>query len=185
MGWLSDFRCDLQRYVDDGLTPGRALLTQQGLWATLEYRLARVARRLPLMGSVFVAWQKCVEATTGISIGHGATIGPGLWITHFGGIIVQDEAVIGRGCHLCQGVTLGRGHGSGGYGAPVLGDDVYVGPSAAVLGKITVGDGAMIGANSVVTRDVPEGAQVWPAPVVIAPADGAPADGAIVAQTGA
>ncbi len=126
MGWLSDFKCDLQRYLDDGLTPGRALLTQQGLWASLEYRLAREGRKLPLMGPVFVASQKLVETVTGISIGHGATIGPGLWITHFGGIIVHDTAVLGGGCHLCQGVTFGRGYGSGGYGAPVIGDDVYV-----------------------------------------------------------
>jgi serine O-acetyltransferase len=168
MRWVNDFKCDLQRYLDDGLTPGRALLTQQGLWATLEYRLARDGRKLPLMGPVFVASQKVVEAVTGISIGHGATIGPGLWITHFGGIVVYDTAVLGDGCHLCQGATVGRGNGTGDC-APVIGDDVYVGPNAAVLGKITVGDGARIGANSVVTEDVPSNAEVWPAPVVLSP----------------
>jgi serine O-acetyltransferase len=177
MGWLSDFRCDLQRYVDDGLTPGRALLTQQGLWATLEYRLARVARDFPLMRPFFAAWQKCVEVVTGISIGHGATIGPGLWITRFGGIIVHDDAVIGRRCHLCQGATVG-------HGAPVIGDDVYVGPHAIVLGRVTVGDGARIGANSVVTRDVPGHSHVWPAPSIVAPAVDVPADRATAERAG-
>lgn len=167
MGWLEDFRQDVQRYVDDGCTPARALLTQQGLWALLEYRMARSARRLPLMGAVFVGWQKLVEATTGISLGHGATIGPGLWIGHFGHIIVHDEAVLGSHCHLCQGVTIGRGVCREGYGVPVIGDDVYVGPNAVVLGSIRVGSGARIAANTVVTETVEDRAFVRPAPAIV------------------
>lgn len=169
MGWLADFRCDVQRYVDDGLTPWRAVLTQQGAWATLEYRLARALRHRPFMGPAFVVWQKCIEATTGISLGHGATIGPGLLITHLSGVIVQDDAVLGRDCHLCQGATIGRGHGTGGYGAPVVGDRVYVGPHVALLGKIAVGNDVRVSANSVVTTDVPEGSSVRPAPAVVTP----------------
>lgn len=171
MGWMDDFRLDLQRYVEDGATPLKAILTQQGLWALLEYRAARAGRAVRPLRPLFVAWQKVVEATTGISIGHGARIGPGLWITHFGGIIVHDDVVVGDGCHLCQGVTLGRGVGTGGYGAPVIGDGVYIGPNAVVLGKITVGDRAEIIANSVVTQDVPADARLRPAPLVVANAD--------------
>jgi serine O-acetyltransferase len=66
----------------------------------------------------------------------------------------------------------------------VIGNGVYVGPNSAVLGKITVGDGAKIGANSVVTQDVPAHSHVWPAPVVITPAEGAPADHASVGIAG-
>jgi serine O-acetyltransferase len=169
MGWLEDFRQDLQRYVREGGSPGKALLTHQGLWALLEYRLAREVRRLPLMGPVFVVWQKAVEATTGISIGHGARIGPGLLIGHFGGIIVHDEAVLGSQCHLCQGVTIGRGICREGYGVPVIGDGVYVGPHATVLGSITIGDRARIAANTVVTESLPPEAYAHPAPVAVEP----------------
>ena len=167
MGWLADFRQDVQRYVDDGCTPVKALLTQQGLWALLEYRVARVARRLPMAGPVFCAWQKLVEATTGISLGHGARIGPGLWIGHFGHIIVHDQAVLGGRCHVCQGVTIGRGVSCEGYGVPVIGDGVYIGPNATVLGNITIGDRARIAANTVVTESVPADAYVHPAPVAV------------------
>jgi len=168
MGWLADFKQDVQRCVDGGCsTPAIALLTQQGLWALLEYRLARVARRWPLMGPVFAAWQKAVEATTGISLGHGASIGPGLLIGHFGQIIVHDEAVLGSHCHLCQGVTIGRGVCREGYGVPVIGNGVYVGPNAVVLGSILVGDGARIAANTIVTETVAEDAFVHPAPPVV------------------
>lgn len=167
MGWLADFKLDVQRYVDDGHTPVNALLTQQGLWALLEYRLARVARRRPLMVPVFVAWQKAIETTTGISLGHRATIGPGLWIGHFGGIIVHDAAVLGSHCHLCQGVTIGRGICREGHGVPVIGDGVYVGPNAVVLGRITIGNGARIAANTLVTEDVPADAFVHPGPVAV------------------
>jgi serine O-acetyltransferase len=169
VGWLADFKLDVQRCVDDGVTPVRARLTQQGLWALFEYRLAREGRKVPALRPLFTAWQKAAEAAAGISLGHHSRIGPGLWITHFGGVIVQDEAIIGSNCHLCQGVTIGRGHGSGGYGAPVLEDDVYVGPNAVVLGKITVGRGARIGANSVVTANVPPGTHVWPSPSIARP----------------
>jgi len=169
MGWLGDFKQDLQRYVEDGSTPVKALLTQQGLWALLEYRLARAGRRLPFTGPLFVAWQKAVETVTGISLGHGARIGPGLWIGHFGGVIVLDEASIGRHCHLCQGVTIGRGVCLEGYGVPVLGDDVYVGPHAVLLGSITIGDGARIGANVVLNESVEPGVFVRPAEVVVEP----------------
>jgi serine O-acetyltransferase len=167
MSWLGDFKQDLERYVADGCTPVKALLTQQGLWALLEYRLARQARHKPFMGPVFVAWQKAVEAVTGISLGHGATIGPGLWIGHFGHIIVHDAAVLGSHCHLCQGVTIGRGVCREGYGVPTIGDDVYVGPNAVVLGGIHVGDGARIAANTVVTESVADHAFVHPAAAVI------------------
>lgn len=167
MGWVEDFKQDVQRYVDDGATPVKAVLTQQGLWALLEYRMARVGRRLPLLGPVFCAWQKLVEATTGISLGHGATIGPGLWIGHFGHIIVHDAAVLGSHCHLCQGVTIGRGICREGYGVPVIGDGVYLGPNATVLGSITIGDRARIAANTVVTECVPADAYVHPAPVSV------------------
>lgn len=95
----------------------------------------------------------------GISIPYSTQIGPGLHIAHAGGIVVSHLSVIGRDCTIAQGVTLGWKPGPRG-GAPIVGDEVYIGPGAKVIGKVRIGDRAVIGANAVVTSDVPAGAVV-------------------------
>ena len=90
-----------------------------------------------------------------IDISQSAEIGPGLKIEHFGGIFVSGQARIGKRCTLCQGVTIGAHNG-----APKVGDFVFIGPGAKVLNDIRVGSNAIIGANCVVTKDVPENAVV-------------------------
>jgi len=82
-------------------------------------------------------------------------IGPGLFISHGQGTVLAG-ARIGANCHVHQGVTIGWDYR--GERAPIIGDDVFIGAGAKVLGAITVGDGARIGANAVVTVDVPAGA---------------------------
>jgi serine O-acetyltransferase len=79
-------------------------------------------------------------------------IGGGLRLTHPTGIIVHPEARIGVNCMLFQQVTLA--------GRVVLGGHVDVGAGAKLIGPLTVGDHAVIGANAVVTSDVPAGATV-------------------------
>lgn len=99
--------------------------------------------------------------------GVGADVGPGCYIGHFGGIVVGDGATISEGCALMQGITIGYGWAGEHRGSPTLGRGVYVAPGAVILGPIVIGEDAMIGANSVVYRDVPAGAYVRPAPVEV------------------
>lgn len=94
----------------------------------------------------------------GIEIPPQTRIGPGLYIGHFGGLVVHPGTVIGRNCNLSQGVTIGRANRGDRAGCPVIGDDVYIAPGAKLFGRIRVGDRAAIGANAVVTHDVPDGA---------------------------
>ncbi|NLX13831.1 MAG: serine acetyltransferase [Phycisphaerales bacterium] len=90
-----------------------------------------------------------------IDVSLFAMVGPGLKIEHHGTIFVNGRSRIGQRCTLCQGVTLGE-YG----GAPTLGDCVFVGPGAKVIGGIYIGNNAIIGANCVVTKEVPENAVV-------------------------
>lgn len=92
----------------------------------------------------------------GISIPVATRIGQGLYIGHFGGIFVNGDVVIGNNCNLSQGVTIGQTNRGEKRGTPVIGHNVYIGPGAKVIGGIRVGDHAAIGANCVVTKDVPE-----------------------------
>ncbi|MFC4157844.1 serine O-acetyltransferase [Chitinimonas lacunae] len=95
---------------------------------------------------------------TGIEIHPGATIGRRVFIDHGMGIVVGETAVIGDDCTLYHGVTLGGTSWNKGKRHPTLGRGVIVGAGAKILGPITVHDGAKVGSNAVVVKDVPPGA---------------------------
>jgi len=92
----------------------------------------------------------------GIGISYKTQIGPGLYIGHQGGIVINEQVVIGKNCNLSQQVTIGVSRRGERAGVPTIGDNVYLGPGAKIFGKIQVGNNAAIGANCVVTRDVPD-----------------------------
>jgi serine O-acetyltransferase len=97
---------------------------------------------------------------TGNDIHPGAVIGRHFFIDH-GFIVVGETAVVGDEVTVYQHVTLGGTNPTGGVAGnrhPTIGNGVIIGSGAQVLGPITVGDRARIGANAVVTKDVPEGA---------------------------
>ncbi len=97
---------------------------------------------------------------TAIDIHPGARIGRNFFIDH-GFVVIGETAEIGDNVTMYQGSTLGGTNPTNGVGGkrhPTIGNDVIVSLGAAILGPIEVGAGARIGANAVVTRDVPEGA---------------------------
>src|SRR4249920_568289 len=95
---------------------------------------------------------------TGIEIHPGAVIGRRFFIDHGMGVVIGETAEIGDDVTLYQGVTLGGVSLDPGKRHPTLGAGVVVGAGAAVLGPFTVGEGARIGSNAVVVREVPPGA---------------------------
>lgn len=135
--------------------------------AVAAYRFASWTRSLPLLFRLLLkpfAWifQWYVRAFLGIQISPAATIGSGLYIGHFGGIVISGRAQIGENVSLSQGVTIGVSLNDG--GAPTIGDSVYIGPGAVIFGNLRVGDGAKIGANAVIHKSIPAGATAvaWP-----------------------
>lgn len=96
----------------------------------------------------------------GISIPPETPIGEGFYIGHFGGIVVNPCSRIGRNCNISHGVTLGQANRGRNKGYPVIGDNVYLGPGSKVIGAVTVGNNVAIGANCVVTKDVPDNSVV-------------------------
>ncbi len=97
---------------------------------------------------------------TGIEIHPGARIGRRFFIDHGMGVVIGETAVIGDDVTLYHGVTLGGTSWQKGKRHPTLGNDVVVGAGAKVLGPITVADGARIGSNAVVVKDVPKNTTV-------------------------
>ena len=109
----------------------------------------------------------------GIDIPPSTRVGPGLYLNHPGGIVVNSGAVIGANCNLSHGVTLGQANRGPRAGLPTVGDGVFIGPGAKLIGAIHVGDDVAIGANAVVTSDLPDHAVAGGVPARIVSHDGA------------
>ncbi|MDB5823143.1 MAG: cysE2 [Herminiimonas sp.] len=96
---------------------------------------------------------------TGIEIHPGATIGSRVFIDHGFGVVIGETAEVGDDCTIYQGVTLGgTSLHKGAKRHPTLGRGVIIGAGAKVLGAFTVGEGAKVGSNAVVVKEVPPGA---------------------------
>jgi serine O-acetyltransferase len=108
----------------------------------------------------------------GISIPSSTKIGSGLFIGHCGGIVVNAQCEIGKNCNISQGVTLGQANRGRHKGSPVVGDNVYIGPGAKIVGAIRIGNHVAIGANCVVTKDIPDNAVVVGIPGKVISYDG-------------
>ncbi|MGE0776559.1 MAG: serine O-acetyltransferase EpsC [Sphingomonadaceae bacterium] len=130
-----------------------------GVWALGMHRLANWLYR----GELFFFARLINHFSrflTAIDIHPGARIGRNFFIDH-GFTVVGETADIGDNVTIYQNVTLGGTNpvnGVAGKRHPTIANDVVIGSGAQVLGPIIVGPGAKIGANAVVTRDVPEGA---------------------------
>jgi serine O-acetyltransferase len=153
---LAEFRKDCSRYAEGGTSA----LLEPSLVAILSYRLGQRFRRVtvPVIGQVLRAIHLVLHAIVtlivGIHLPRGASIGPGLRIHHFGGIMISASSVIGSNCTLRQNVCIGTRYA--GDDAPRIGDNVEIGVGAVVLGSIRVGNNVRIGANAVVLTDIPD-----------------------------
>lgn len=135
------------------------ILLYPGVWSLVFHR---IAHRLYRMRLYFLARlvNHVARFLTGNDIHPGARIGKRFFIDH-GFTVIGETAEIGDDVTLYQNVTLGGtdpANGIAGKRHPTLMDGVIVGSGAQVLGPVTVGARARVGANAVVTKDVPEGA---------------------------
>jgi serine O-acetyltransferase len=159
----------MNKVLEDLKTQREGLLGL-GFWALLVYRFghARFVIRNKIIRApwtiVYVILSKLVEIFCGITIGSAAKIGRRFCIEHHGCIVIHGNSVIGDDCLIRHGVTLGNTGYDDPYGAPTIGNRVQIGAGAKILGRISIGDGAIIGANAVVIRDVPEGTAVGGVP---------------------
>ena len=135
------------------------VLTYPGVWALFWHRIAHwlFEAELFLLARIVNHFSRMVTA---IDIHPGAKIGRNFFIDH-GFTVVGETAQIGNDVTIYQNVTLGGTNPTNGVAGkrhPTIGNNVIIGSGAQVIGPITVGERARIGANAVVTDDVPEGA---------------------------
>jgi serine O-acetyltransferase len=144
---------------EDWIAHGRDW-TRPGFRAIAAYRFGvwRMKVRQPFRAplSIVYRWmyRKC-RNQYGIEVPYSAKIGRRVVFEHQHGIVIHGNSEIGDDSILRQGCTLGNKSLDRPFDAPKLGKRVNVGAGAKILGAITVGDDAVIGANSVVLKDVP------------------------------
>lgn len=130
-------------------------IVYSGLHAIWVHRICHALWQRDLKGPARILAQ-CNRFFTGIEIHPGATIGRRFFIDHGMGVVIGETAEIGDGVMLYHGVTLGGQVLTQTKRHPTVGDNVTIGAGAKVLGPIMIGSGSAIGANAVVTKDVPE-----------------------------
>lgn len=95
-----------------------------------------------------------LQTLNGIELNQHTKIGKGLRLPHKGSIIIHPKSIIGENCEIMQNVTLGNNFVKDRNGVPIIGNGVIVCAGAKVIGKVTLGDYVIVGANSVVNRDI-------------------------------
>ncbi|MDO5096282.1 MAG: serine O-acetyltransferase EpsC [Peptostreptococcaceae bacterium] len=128
-----------------------------GVHALINHRIAHFFYRRNLF---FVARfiSQVSRFFTGIEIHPGAQIGKNLFIDHGMGVVIGETTQIGDNCIIFHQVTLGGTGKQKGKRHPTIGNHVLLSAGCKVLGPIHIGDGAKIGANAVVLKDIPAGA---------------------------
>lgn len=140
-------------------TSWEVLTTYPGIHAVALHRLAHRLWQWRLFWLARVL-SNVARWLTGIEIHPGARIGKRFFIDHGMGVVIGQTAEIGDDCTFYHGVTLGGTAWHKEKRHPTIGNNVIIGAGAKVLGPIRVGDGARVGSNSVVVKDVPAGATV-------------------------
>lgn len=110
---------------------------------------------------------------TGIQIPVGTKIGLGMRILHFGTIVVNPYAVIGKNFNIAQGVLIGDSEGKN-AGVPTIGDNVYCGANSIIIGNAKIGNDVLIAPGAFVNFDVPDNSIVIGNPGRIIQRDSSP-----------
>jgi len=167
---IPTLRADYQRYllshraVSGPIRARIAAALEFGFLAICVYRYGRWVRSvkprfaaLPLSIIYHIA-HATSKILFGIDLSTNSRIGPGLYIGHFGGIIIHGN--LGADCSIGQGVTVGSRGAGRSDGVPEIGDRVYLGAGSMVIGRVRVGNDVVVGANTTVIEDIPDGARV-------------------------
>ena len=140
------------------------ILTYPGVKAVFMYKIANFfsVAKFDLIARIISQFARFL---TGIEIHPGAKIGKNLFIDHGMGVVIGETSEIGDNVTIYHNATLGGISPSINSNEqrnikrhPTLKDNVVVGSGAQILGPVTIGKNAKIGANAVVTKDVPENA---------------------------
>ena len=160
-------QADLYRYR--GQTGRRALL--DAWWTEPGFRFTWYLRKVAFYASrkrgvgIFAYgynrfWLNHYRFRYGFDISPTTRIGPGLYLGHWGGVVINPFTVLGSNVNIAKGATIGATSRGSRKGAPILEDRVWIGANATVVGRITLGKEVLIAPGAYVNFDVPSRAVV-------------------------
>ena len=169
MRLIDDVRAKARWLYGDGhgKSVAKAWMTD-GTFAMVMYRWMQGCHRMGwgpfamLFNKLGAVFGRCV-------IGRGAEFGDEFVLIHSEGVVINGAVRGGDRVKIEHQVTIGAEKEQ----SPVIGNDVFIGAGAKVIGAVSIGDGAKIGANAVVVKDVPAGATAVGNPARIIPAESA------------
>jgi serine O-acetyltransferase len=167
--------CDLYRHA--GKVDFQTLLTHlifsPGFKFMYVFRKANEHKRGSFRWLMYKLLHRKYIHKYGFQIPLSTRIGKGLYIAHFGNVVIHRDAILGDNCNLAHGVTVGQANRGKRKGCPVIGNKVWIGTGAVVVGKITIGDNVLIAPNAFVNLDVPSNSIVLGNPGKVIPKEDA------------
>ncbi|HOW51899.1 MAG TPA: serine acetyltransferase [bacterium] len=109
----------------------------------------------------------------GFQIPPGTLIGKGLYIGHFGTVVVNGRSKIGENCNIAHSITIGQVNRGKLVGYPTIGNRVWIGTGAVIVGNIHIGNDVLIAPNAYVNCNIPDHSLVIGNPGQITPRDNA------------
>lgn len=164
---------DIERF---GKKPGfKDWFIQNEVWYIYQYiRHLRYVEYYQTKGGLYkplLFWHFIIYKRLGFKLHftiYPGTVGPGFRIYHVGGFThVGRNVRIGKNCTMLPGVVFGNKYESEDCRKVIVGDNCYIGLNAKILGPVTIGNNVTIGANAVVTKDIPDNAVVGGIPAKI------------------
>lgn len=160
---MSSIQADLFRYTGKQHSIGlllKCFFAHPGFRFTVILRMCQRYPRFHPIGCLCRVYFYRLKIKFGLQIPFTSKIGKGLFIGHFGNIVVNQGAEIGTNCNIAQGVTIGFVNRGERRGCPKIGNRVWIGANSVVVGNIKVGDDVLIAPLSFVNFDVANNAVV-------------------------
>ncbi|ARS36169.1 serine O-acetyltransferase [Pontibacter actiniarum] len=154
-------KCDSHRYIKKGENKSlRKVLGGPGVRFMYLFRMCNIYGALHPLGVIARFFFRRMQVKYGFQIPHTCKIGSGLFLGHYGSIVINQHAVLGENCNVAQGVTVGHVSRGAKKGSPIIGNRVWIGANAVVVGNVKIGNDVLIAPLSFVNFDVPDHAVV-------------------------
>ncbi len=131
------------------------------------FRNAQKHPKTSLIGKLYRLILRHYQIKYGFQIYAETKIGEGLYLGHWGALVINPKAKIGKNCNIAQGVTIAQANRGKNEGVPIIGNEVWIGPNAVIVGNITIGNNVLIAPNAYVNTDVPDNSIALGNPAVI------------------
>ena len=151
-------KADLYRY--GGLTKLSEGKKIPGFHFMYHLRKASIHKKMSILGMYYRFMVRKLTYKYGFQIPINTSIGEGFYIGHFGTVVINPKAKIGKNCNIAHTTTIGQSNRGKFKGYPTIGDKVWIGTGSVIVGNVKIGNNVLIAPNSFVNIDIPDNSVV-------------------------